>query len=186
MYCQHCGSQIQDGVNFCANCGEPVLNMSQATEADQTRLTSPSPDIETVEDHAEKNMVVWKLVSGIISIAFSMVLLFQSCTLGVASAFSETTEYNASAGIMVSVMMLVIGIVSIATRKARGGNIALMVLSILTVFVGFNGAGKFTDLIIWCWWILLIGILAIVCLFRQPKSANRIKSDEIHYTIPHS
>ncbi|MGM9615682.1 MAG: zinc-ribbon domain-containing protein [Oscillospiraceae bacterium] len=186
MYCQHCGSQIQDGVKFCANCGEPVFNMSQPTQSGQIPLSPPSPDIETVEDPSSKNMVTWKLVSGIISIAFSMVLLFQSCALGVASVFAENTEYSASTGILVAIMMLVIGIVSIATRKNRGGNIALIVLSLLTVFVGFSGAGNFTDLIIWCWWIILIGTLAIVCLIRWKNPASKINTDEIHYSSPHS
>lgn len=26
MYCQHCGSEVQDGVKFCSNCGNPVAN----------------------------------------------------------------------------------------------------------------------------------------------------------------
>lgn len=75
-------------------------------------------------------MKVWKLVSGILSIVLFVFVAFQSCAAGLSNALEANGEASGTAGIMVAVFMLAGGIVSIATRKAKGkgGNIALLVL----------------------------------------------------------
>ena len=63
-------------------------------------------------------------------------------------------------------MMLAGGIVSIATRKAKGkgGNIALIVLFGLAALIGFGNYGNFSDLAIWSGWCLINAAVAVIAI----------------------
>ena len=116
-------------------------------------------------------MKVWKLVSGILSIILFAMVAFQSCAAGLSNALSENGETSGSAGLLVAVLLLVGGIVSIATRKAvgKGGNIALIVIFGLAALIGFAGHGSFSDLAIWAGWCLINAVLAVIALFTGSK-----------------
>ena len=74
-------------------------------------------------------MRTWKLVSGILSIILFVLVAFQSCAAGVSNTLAENGEVSGSAGLIVAIMLLVGGIVSIATRNGgKGGNIAIIIL----------------------------------------------------------
>ncbi len=117
-------------------------------------------------------MKTWKLVSGILSIILFVIVSFQSCAVGIGNTLGETGEAGGSGGIMLSILMLAGGIVSIATRnaKGKGGNIALIILFGLAAFFGFGMAGSYTDLRIWAGWCLINAILAIVAIVKQNKT----------------
>lgn len=116
-------------------------------------------------------MKTWKLVSGILSIVLFIIVSFQSCAAGLGNTLSGNGESSGSGGIMVAILMLIGGIVSIATKKSKGkgGNIALIVLFGLAALVGFGFAGSFTDLNIWAFWCLVNAILAVVALIKNKK-----------------
>ncbi len=117
-------------------------------------------------------MKTWKLVSGILSIILFAVVSFQSCAVGIGNTLGETGEVGGSGGIVLAILMLSGGIVSIATKnaKGKGGNIALIILFGLAAFFGFGMAGSYTDLKIWAGWCLINAILAIVAIVKQKKS----------------
>ena len=132
-------------------------------------------------------MKTWKLVSGILSIlllslyyhAFLIlsiilfvVVSFQSCAVGIGNTLGETGEVGGSGGIVLSILMLAGGIVSIATRnaKGKGGNIALVILFGLATFFGFVMAGSYSDLKIWASWCLINAILAVVAIVKSKKT----------------
>lgn len=117
-------------------------------------------------------MKTWKLVSGILSIILFAVVSFQSCAVGIGNTLGETGEVGGSGGIVLAILMLSGGIVSIATKNAKGkcGNIALIILFGLAAFFGFGMAGSYTDLKIWAGWCLINAILAIVAIVKQKKS----------------
>ena len=75
-------------------------------------------------------MRTWKLVAGIISIIYSVIVFFQSMLVGTANTLSSNGEGGGSAGVFVSILMLAGGIVSIAVRNSQknGGNIAIIIL----------------------------------------------------------
>ena len=115
-------------------------------------------------------MKTWKLVSGILSIVLFVIVTFQSCAAGVSNALSENGEVSGSAGVIVAIMMLVGGIVSIATRKGgKGGNIAIIILYGIGALFGFVLAGSYTDLYIWSVWCLVCAVLAIVAMIKNNK-----------------
>ena len=108
-------------------------------------------------------MKVWKLVSGILSIVLSVFVVLQSGAAGMVNAMEGNGEVSGTAGILVAVMLLVGGIVSIASRKGgKGGNIAVLILYGLGTLVGFTMAGSYSDLRIWAGWCLICALLAVV------------------------
>ncbi len=115
-------------------------------------------------------MKTWKLVSGILSMVLFLVVSFQSCAAGLVNTLEENGEVSGSAGIMVAIMLLVGGIVSVATRKgSKGGNIALIILYGIGALFGYTLAGNYGDLNIWATWCLICAVLAIVSLVKKPK-----------------
>ena len=116
-------------------------------------------------------MKTWTLVSGILSIVLSIFVLFQSCAAGLSNTIEANGEAGGSAGVMVAIMLLVGGIVSIATRKGgKGGNIALIILFGIGALLGFTMAGSYSDLIIWAVWCLICAVLAIVGIIKAKKA----------------
>lgn len=117
-------------------------------------------------------MKTWKLISGILSIVLFVIVAFQSCAAGLVNAIEENGQASGSAGMIVAFVMLAGGIVSIATRnnKGNGGNIALIILFGLGVFVGYPLAGSFGDLKVWATWCLINTVLAIIAMFKRNKS----------------
>ncbi|MFQ6880550.1 MAG: hypothetical protein ACLRS1_12275 [Oscillospiraceae bacterium] len=114
-------------------------------------------------------MKTWKLVSGIISIVMFVIVSFQSCAAGIVNTMEANGEAGGSAGIIVAIMLLVGGIVSIATRSSdgKGGNIALIVLFGIAALFGFTMAGGYSDLYIWAGWCAINVILAIADLTKK-------------------
>ncbi len=119
-------------------------------------------------------MKIWKLVSGILTIIFFVVVAFQSCAAGMVNAIEENGEASGTAGILVAILMLAGGIVSIATRKAKGkaGNISLIVIFGLAALIGFAGYGNFSDLVIWAGWCLINAVVALIAIFIGNKDAE--------------
>ena len=116
-------------------------------------------------------MKTWKLVSGILSILLFFLVAFQSCAAGISNALLANGEKSGSGGILLAVMMLVGGIVSIATRqqKENGANIALCILFGIGALAGFVLAGSFSDLNIWASWCTVNAALAVISIVKEKK-----------------
>ena len=119
-------------------------------------------------------MKTWKLVSGILSMILFLIIELQSCAAGVVNALEENGGSSGSVGFICGILILVGGIVSVATRKStgKGGNIALIIIFGLAALFGFAGYGNYSDLVIWSFWALLNAILAIVSMVKNKKSAE--------------
>lgn len=114
-------------------------------------------------------MKTWKLVSGILSIIFFVIVSFQSCAVGIGNVITESGETSGSSGIIVAVFMLAGGIISIVSRKSysNGGNIAMIILFALAAMIGFGNAGSYLDLYVWSLWCVINAVLAFVsCYFE--------------------
>ena len=116
-------------------------------------------------------MKIWKLVSGILSIVLSLFIIFQSMIAGLANTLEENGEVGGSAGIIVAILLLTIGVISIVVRNStgKGGNIAIIVLAALATITGFGGAGSYSDLKVWAGWCLIILVMAVISLFTNKK-----------------
>lgn len=117
-------------------------------------------------------MKTWKLVSGILSLAFSLFILFQSCAANFVAAWEEKNDdTSAAGGFLVALMLIAGGIVSIVTRKStkNSGNTALIILFGLGALIGYANLGIYSDLLFWSTWALACAILAIVSFVKNKK-----------------
>lgn len=108
-------------------------------------------------------MRIWKIISGILSIAIAALVAFPSF-------FSEllhiTGQATGGAGMAVAAMLLAGGIISIAaSRGSMAADIALICLYGLGSLVGFTMAGTYDSLLLWALWCLLCAALAVVDFF---------------------
>lgn len=168
MPCPYCQTVIRASSSVCPKCGK---QLKQPAARPASTYSAPA---QYVYSKPTAKFHIWKLVSGILSIALSMMVIFQSCAAGIANTLSNNGEVSGSAGIIVAIMLLAGGIVSIAVRNSTGigGNISLIVMYGLGALVGAVLAGTmFTDLYIWAAWCLVCAILAVISLIRN-KSAK--------------
>ena len=108
-------------------------------------------------------MKTWRLVSGILCCALSAYIVFQSLAAGVLIAITQSSDHGASAGMIVSLLVLAAGIVSITTRKGgKGSNITLLILFALASIIAFMSAKVYQDLMVWGGWCAVCGIIAII------------------------
>ena len=117
-------------------------------------------------------MKVWKLVAGILSAVFSVIILFQSCATGVVNTMENSSDMGGFAGLLVALLILSGGIVSISTRNSekKAGNITLIVLFLLAALIGFTNAAVYKDLTVWGIWCLINVGTAFLALFLKKKS----------------
>lgn len=116
-----------------------------------------------------------KLVTGILSIAFTAMILFQSCAAGLSNAIGNTGESSGMAGFFVAILMIAGGIIMIVTRKSpkNGGSIACIVIFLLAALLGFALAGSFSDLKVWASWCLIMVVLNFIALFLGKKNRSQ-------------
>lgn len=116
-------------------------------------------------------MKTWKLVSGILSMVLSIVIIFQSCAVGVLEAMGAAGSDSAS-GIIVAILLIAGGIVSVATRKGgKGGNIAIICIYGVAAIIGFT-AKVYGDLIVWAVWCCVCVLMAVTALLKSKKVSS--------------
>ena len=161
MFCQNCGVQIPGDANVCPNCGNQVASQPVLY---QTVVSKP-----TVEEKI-KNFTVWKTVSGILSILIFAFMTLQSCAVNLSASLSNSDDTSGVGGMVVAVFILAAGITSLAGRKSRGANIAILVMSFLGSVAGFATKGMYSDLKFWSIWLAILGVFALLAfIFYKPK-----------------
>ena len=125
-----------------------------------------------------------KLIIGIISIVLSFLVLFQSCAAGIGDAIVDEGGTSGSSGMVVGIIMLISGIVAIATRTSRGGAIFCTVLYAIAGLLGINSNGIFKDLIVWGVLCLIFAAIFFVSVIKtsgtsnSPDTASKIQGDK--------
>lgn len=117
-------------------------------------------------------MKITKLVVGILQMVIAAFILFQSCAVGASHAIeNKTNDAGGTAGVFVAALFLVCGIVYVVTRNSQSlsGDIAGLVLMIIAWIIGITNAHDYSDLKIWGWTALIIG----VCLFSWHLIVNK-------------
>ena len=149
MFCVNCGNEIADGAKFCSNCGH--ASGSGATQENviiaKREENSESNRLRTVK--REYLFKICRLVIGIVSIVLFLVIMFQSCAVGVVNTFEENGSASGTAGAILAVCWLVAGIVGIAGRRnkyAIGTSVGFYCFGGL---IGIANIGIYSDLAIW-------------------------------------
>ncbi|WP_035288759.1 hypothetical protein [Clostridium sp. KNHs214] len=110
-----------------------------------------------------------KKVVGIISIVLFFIVTFQSCAAGLGNAMSNSKEVSGSAGLILSICMLIGGIVVLVSKKHKGMVITSIVFYVLGGVIGFANAGTFSDLKIWSTLNLIFAALLIFHLVKNKE-----------------
>ena len=116
-------------------------------------------------------MKTWNLVSGILSIIFTLVILFQSCAAGIVTAIEDSGDMGGAAGLLVAVLVLAGGIVSISTRSitGKGGDIAIIILFYAAALLAFLHCEVYKDLIVWgIWCAVNVALAGIHIQLKDP------------------
>lgn len=119
-------------------------------------------------------MKTTKLVIGIISIILSVIVGFQSMIAGLGNSLAENGEAGGSGGFFLGIILLVSGIVAIATRKGGKGGLVAGGFYIFGSFIGFVTAGSYSDLNIWAFLALAFGLTFIIGDIRSNKKQKEI------------
>lgn len=102
-----------------------------------------------------------KKVIGIFSIVISGFIGLQSILVGLGNAFFSPTESSGTAGIMLSIIFLLAGILTLASRDSKGVLITSIVFYILGAVIGLCNFGSFADLQIYSILSLIFGGILI-------------------------
>lgn len=111
-----------------------------------------------------------KLIIGIISIVLTFLILFQSCAAGIGDAMMNEGGTSGGSGFLVAIIMLITGIVGIATRKSRGGAIFCTVAYFLAGLLGLSANGVFKDLLVWGVLCIIFGVVFLVSAIKMGKN----------------
>lgn len=116
-----------------------------------------------------------KTIIGIISIVLFVLIMFQSCATGVGNALNEnTTDTSGGGGMFVAFLILIAGLVGVATRNSKGGGIAAGIFYLAAALVGFMNLGTFADLMVWSIMSVVFGVIFIVGSLAMKKPAKDI------------
>ena len=110
-----------------------------------------------------------KLVIGIVSIVLTFVVLLQSCAAGIGDAMLDEGGTSGASGMLVGILLLVTGIVAIATRSSRGGSIFCAVVYAVAGLLGVTSKGIYQDLLIWGGLCLVFAAVFLVFALKMKK-----------------
>lgn len=126
-YCTYCGTQLDDGVRFCPNCGAPVDEQPAQTEptasaesntvfttAEQTTFTAPP--VQPVQNQKYNGFAIAALVLGIVSfVVWACCLNTITCILAIIFGVVALVQIkkNNEKGKGMAITGLVLGIVMV-------------------------------------------------------------------------
>ncbi|WP_294487586.1 hypothetical protein [uncultured Ruminococcus sp.] len=124
-------------------------------------------------------MKVAKLVLGILTILFSVIVTFQSCAAGVSNALEKNDSTSGSAGLFVSILMLTGAIVMIATRNSsgKGGSIAAVIIFGLAALLAYPNSSTYGDLVVWGTLCVILAVVNLIAAIKAKKSPSGNNND---------
>lgn len=149
-YCTKCGTPIDQGENFCTQCGAPVQRREEVDEREKSfygrsAYSETNQENPFVYDSSENSngAAVASLVLGILSLVFSLGiiavplagLLSGVCAvvgiiLGASGRKKQFRQGMATAGLICSVIALVLSIIGLVSCVACAGCLGLSALSL--------------------------------------------------------
>ena len=118
-----------------------------------------------------------KLAIGIISMVLFLVIIFQSCAVGIGNALEENDENSGSAGVFVAVCMLIAGIVGVCTRKSIGGGFVCGGFYAVAGLIGITNYGSFGDLMIWSVLSFIFAAVFVIGSILTKKSPSKDENE---------
>ena len=115
-----------------------------------------------------------RLIIGILSILISVMMLFQSCAVGIVNGMENNmSDTSGSAGLLVAMIMLVCGISAIVTRKGVIGSAIVGLFYVIAGFIGRAARGIYGDLAVWSLLSIIFGCVFVITAFVQERRIAR-------------
>lgn len=122
-------------------------------------------------NEGESAMIVWRRVSGLLSIVLYFFVMFRS----IGCMLAENGRISGGAGMAVAVLMLAGGIISVKSgTRGRKGKIALIAVYGGAALIGFGFAVIAPGLCLWAVWCLFCSGLAVMSLIEEEKGGKGI------------
>lgn len=120
-------------------------------------------------------MKTLRLIVGIISIVLVLIIMFQSCVVGVGNIIEGGEETSGFTGIVFSACFLIAGIVGISTRKnGDGGAITSIIFYVIGGLIGLSNYGSFSDLQIWSMLSFVFAMMYLFSIIIKPKNHEEV------------
>lgn len=120
-------------------------------------------------------MKTTKLILGILSGVFFIIIALQSCAVTVGDALADNGGSGGFGGIMLAFCVLIGGVVGAAARSSKAGSIVAAVFYLLGAFFGLISGG-FGDLTMWSAISAAFGVffvISAIVMKKQSKAAGK-------------
>lgn len=162
--CPGCGKAISDKADNCPNCGYPVKEDSEYSNlyTSSNAFTKKQNRINSGKTNETGYSSTGRMIVGIIFIVLSAAVLFQSCAAGMVNALGGGSGSDGLIGTFTALIMIIVGIISITTRKTDNPKIPL-ILGIITIvygfLIGYMYDGIFKDLKFYGWLMIICSLV---------------------------
>lgn len=177
--CPECEKEISDQATNCPNCGYPIKKEEKSEYDDLYASANVFGKNKNKVVNEKVNNAghssTGRMIVGIVFIVLSAAALFQSCAAGMVNALGEGSGSDGLIGTFSALLMIIIGIISIATRKTENPKIPLILGIIVLIYgflIGYMYKGIFKDLKFYGW---LMMICSLVYLLDFKKLKNKYK-----------
>ena len=121
-------------------------------------------------------MKTMKLITGILQIIFSLFIFFQAAVVGTGNIIQNNHQTGGSGGVWVALFYLVAGISYIATRKNKKltADFINFIFMALAWLIAISNAGSYSDLDVWGWIALIIGVVYLFLHIIQNHKVKKI------------
>lgn len=111
-----------------------------------------------------------KLILGILSLVLFIVIMLQSCAVGVVNSIDDnTSDLSGGGGTLLAFIMLIAGIIGVVARDSRTGSLVAGIFYLVGALIGFVSLGTYGDLVVWSVVSLAFGVVFVISALRMEK-----------------
>ena len=123
-----------------------------------------------------------KLILGILSLVLFIVIMLQSCAVGVVNSIDDnTSDLSGGGGTLLAFIMLIAGIIGVVARDSRTGSLVAGIFYLVGALIGFVSLGTYGDLVIWSVVSLAFGMVFVISALRMEKARPRAQRNVQRY-----
>lgn len=123
-----------------------------------------------------------KLILGILSLVLFIVIMLQSCAVGVVNSIDDnTSDLSGGGGTLLAFIMLIAGIIGVVARDSRTGSLVAGIFYLVGALIGFVSLGTYGDLVVWSVVSLAFGVVFVISALRMGKGRPAARRNAPQY-----